>query len=79
MTTSEKRRRCQSSASAITSSRWFPKATTLEGYLARVRVIMLENLELDPAFDAQSRFFSEAFIGALLRDVVEQAGVRRPT
>jgi hypothetical protein len=54
------------------------RATTLEGYLARIRVVMLEDLELDPAEDARSQYFNESLLGALLRDLAEHAGVRRP-
>ena len=54
------------------------RATTLEGHLARVRVVMLEDLELDPTEDAQSQFFNISLLGALIRDLAEQAGARRP-
>jgi hypothetical protein len=54
------------------------RATTLEGHLARIRVVMLEDLDLDPAEDAQSRYHNENLRGALLRDLAEHAGVRRP-
>jgi hypothetical protein len=54
------------------------RASTLEGHLARVRVVMLEDLELDPAEDAQSQFFNVSLLGALIRDLAEQAGARRP-
>ena len=53
-------------------------ATTLEGYLARIRVVMLEDLELDPAEDAQSPYYNVSLLGALLRDLAEHAGARRP-
>ena len=55
------------------------RATTLEGYLARVRVLMLEDLELDPAEDARSRYLNVSLLGALIRDLAEHAGARRPT
>ena len=55
------------------------RATTLEGHLARVRVVMLEDLELDPAEDAQSQYFNISLLGALIRDLAEHAGARRPT
>jgi hypothetical protein len=54
------------------------RATTLEGYLARVRIVMLEDLELDPAEDAKSDFLNESLLGALIRDLAEHAGARRP-
>ena len=54
------------------------RATTLEGHLARVRVLMLEDLELDPAEDAQSQYLNVSLLGALIRDLAEQAGARRP-
>jgi hypothetical protein len=53
------------------------RATTLEGHLARARVVMLEDLELDPAEDAQSEYHNISLLGALIRDLAEQAGVRR--
>ena len=53
------------------------RATTLEGHLARARVVMLEDLELNPAEDARSQFLNVSLLGALLRDLAEQAGVRR--
>ena len=54
------------------------RAKTLEGHLARVRVVMLEDLELDPAEDAQSQYFNVSLLGALIRDLAEHAGARRP-
>jgi hypothetical protein len=54
------------------------RATTLEGHLARVRVVMLEDLELDPAEDARSEYYNTSLLGALVRDLAEQAGARRP-
>ena len=54
------------------------RATTLEGHRARVRVVMLEDLELDPAEDAQSQYFNVSLLGALIRDLAEHAGARRP-
>ena len=55
------------------------RATTLEGHLARVRVVMLEDLELDPAEDAESQYLNVSLLGALLRDLADHAGARRPT
>jgi hypothetical protein len=54
------------------------RATTVEGHFARIRVVMLEDLELDPAEDAQSPFFNISLLGALLRDLADHAGARRP-
>ena len=54
------------------------RATTLEGHLARVRVVMLEDLELDPSEDARSQYLNVSLLGALIRDLAEQAGARRP-
>jgi hypothetical protein len=54
------------------------RATTLEGHLARIRVAMLEDLELDPAEDAQSQYINISLLGALLRDLADHAGARRP-
>jgi hypothetical protein len=54
------------------------RATTLDGHLARIRVVMLEDLELDPAEDARSPFFNISLLGALLRDLADHAGARRP-
>jgi hypothetical protein len=38
---------------------------------------MLEDLELDPAEDAQSEYHNISLLGELIRDLAEQAGVRR--
>ena len=54
------------------------RATTLDGHLARIRCVMLEDMDLDPAEDARSSFLSESLVGALIRDLAEHAGARRP-
>jgi hypothetical protein len=54
------------------------RATTLEGHLARARVVMLEDLDLNPAEDAESSYLNVSLLGALLRDLAEHAGARRP-
>ena len=54
------------------------RATTLQGHLARVRVVMLEDLELDPAEEAQSPYFNVSLLAALIRDLADHAGARRP-
>jgi hypothetical protein len=53
------------------------RATTLEGHLARARVVMLEDLELDPAAMAEEPFFNTSLLGALIRDLAEHARARR--
>ena len=53
-------------------------ATALEGHLARARVVMLQDLELDPAEDAQSHYLNVSLLGALIRDLAVHAGARRP-
>jgi hypothetical protein len=54
------------------------RATSLESHLARIRVVMLEDLEWDPTEDARSQYINISLLGALLRDVAEHAGARRP-
>jgi len=54
------------------------RATTLDGHLARARVVMLEDLDLNPAEDAESEYFNVSLLGALLRDLAAHAGARRP-
>jgi hypothetical protein len=53
------------------------RATTLDGHLARARVVMLEDLELDPAAMAEEPYFNTSLLGALIRDLAEHAGARR--
>jgi arginase family enzyme len=51
------------------------RATTLEGYFARARTVLLEDLELHPAEMVESGSTNERLLGALLRDLVEQGTV----
>jgi hypothetical protein len=57
------------------------RATTLEGYLARIRVIAANGTVLpdEPETLVQSPFLNECLLGFLLRDLAEQAGTRRPS
>jgi hypothetical protein len=51
------------------------RATTLEGYFARARTVLLEDLELHPAEMVASGSTNERLLGALLRDLTEQNGM----
>ena len=53
------------------------RATTMNGFLARIRTIMLEDLDLNPNKMAASQFMNEQLLGAFLRDFADLAGVAR--
>jgi hypothetical protein len=56
------------------------RAKTMDGILARVRTILFEDQDLDPVEMAAAGSYNERLLGALLRDLAEQAGTgRAPT
>jgi len=53
------------------------RAKTIDGILARMRTMLLEDQELNPAEMAAAGAYNERLLGALLRDLAEQAGAGR--
>jgi hypothetical protein len=51
------------------------RATTLEGYFARARTVLLEDLELHPAEMVELGSTNERLLGALLRDLTERSTI----
>src|SRR5205085_2014995 len=56
------------------------RATTLEGFRARIRTVMLEDQELDPTAEAETGewYFNVRLMAVLLRDLAFDAGALRP-
>jgi len=52
------------------------RATTLEGHLARIRSLVLEDQQLDIEELATSSYINQRLLGMVLRDLAEQAQAR---